>query len=277
MLVLVSGWHYGLAFHKLGPHFWVCLWGLTVSVQMALSANCFLYLFVFFEARLLPVGVIILLWGRQPERVKAFEYIAVYSLCRGAPFFVGVEYISRVRPRWFYGVKERFRWSQWLIGGVLLGGLAKLPMFGLHVWLPKAHVEAPLEGSLVLAGILLKLGGVQIYRLRVELKAGFSRVFRGLVLLRVWGGVYTSLMCFRQPDVKAVIAYSSVGHMRVVLGRLMIRDFIRLGVCLRIIVGHGFVSCGMFRLAGIRAEAGGSRRLYVLKGIACIYPVLGAF
>nr|AQQ79854.1 NADH dehydrogenase subunit 4 [Pinctada imbricata] len=276
-VVLISGWGYGLKAHKLGRHFWCCLWGLTVSVQMALSANFFLCFFVFFEASLLPVGVMILLWGSQPERTKAFEYMVVYSLCSGGPFFVGVEYVGMLSPSWFHGVKESVQWSHWLVGGMLLGGLAKLPMFGFHIWLPKAHVEASLEGSLVLAGILLKLGGVQVYRVLVELKGGFSSVLVGFVLLGVWGGVYTSLMCFRQPDVKSVIAYSSVGHMSVVLSSLLVGDLSSLGVSLSMMIGHGFVSCGMFSLAGVSAEASGSRSLYVLKGLGCVYPVMSLF
>nr|AQN67798.1 NADH dehydrogenase subunit 4 [Pinctada albina] len=277
LVVVISGWRYSLSSCGLGQHFILCLWGLTVCVQMALSANSFFYLFVFFEASLFPVGVMILLWGNQPERTKAFEFMLVYALCSGVPFFVGVTYVSNISLGWFYGVKEVMAWSSWVLMGMMLGGMAKLPIYGFHVWLPKAHVEASLEGSLILAGILLKLGGLQIYRLLTELSASFSSPLSYILLLCLWGGVYANLVCFRQADVKSVIAYSSVGHMSVVLSGLLFNDFLSAGVALSMMVGHGFISCGMFTLAAYGSKLSGSRSFYVLKGMASVYPVLSVF
>lgn len=85
----------------------------------------------------------------------------------------------------------------------------------------------------------------------------------------------TSCMCFRQIDVKALIAYSSVGHMAVVLGSLCVNTPSSMGICLRMIVGHSFVSCSLFRLAHVSSQCAGSRRLYFLKGMRRMYPALG--
>ena len=95
-VVILAGWHYGVGLRGLGYYFWGCIWVLRISVHITLSANCLFSLFIFFETRLLPVGVIILLWGSQPERLLALEYILVYRLCSGVPFFLGVLYLGGV-------------------------------------------------------------------------------------------------------------------------------------------------------------------------------------
>lgn len=115
------------------------------------------------------------------------------------------------------GLEQDINYSNLMYYVIFMAFLVKLPVFPAHLWLPKAHVEAPVAGSMVLAAILLKLGGYGL--LRIHRLIGYRTNIAILIILRigVWGGVIRSIICFRQVDLKALIAYSSVGHISFVL------------------------------------------------------------
>ena len=150
-----------------------------------------------------------------------------------------------------------------------------MPMWPFHVWLPKAHVEAPLGGSLLLAGILLKLGGYQILLYKKELQLMSVKVCVLMAVLRLGGALYSSCVCLRQIDIKAAIAYSSVCHMGIVGATLAYWHQRSGGIALRIMLAHGFISCSLFRIARVLADAVGSRRLLYIRGMSRIYPRVG--
>jgi len=157
----------------------------------------------------------------------------------------------------------------------MVGFFIKLPLYGLHTWLPKAHVEAPSVGSALLAGLLLKLGGFGILRF-VSLCVEHTSILKIVVTVSFIGLLMVGVLCYRLMDLKVLIAYSSVVHMRLIGGVCLIpREFSYLGVVL-VMVGHGFISAGLFLKLDLYYSAVGSRKLLLTSGFF-LNMGLGAF
>nr|YP_009741996.1 NADH dehydrogenase subunit 4 [Opisina arenosella]QID76975.1 NADH dehydrogenase subunit 4 [Opisina arenosella] len=240
---------------------------LTFSVM-----NLFMF-YLFFEGSLIPTLLLIIGWGYQPERIQAGLYLLFYTLFASLPLLLGIFFVfSKLNFIMFYFLKF-FNMNLYLLYfSMILAFLVKMPMYFVHLWLPKAHVEAPVSGSMILAGIMLKLGGYGLLRVLIFLQQISMKMNIIWIVISLLGGFYISLKCFCQVDIKSLIAYSSVAHMSIVIGGIMtLNNWGFMGAYI-LMIGHGLCSSGMFCLANINYERFHSRSLFINKGMMNFMP-----
>nr|YP_010535775.1 NADH dehydrogenase subunit 4 [Rhipicephalus maculatus]QLD97293.1 NADH dehydrogenase subunit 4 [Rhipicephalus maculatus]UYB78817.1 NADH dehydrogenase subunit 4 [Rhipicephalus maculatus] len=236
------------------------------------SAENLLMFYLFFEAVLFPIVMMITGWGSQPERIQAGFYMLMYTVFGSLPLLVLMLTKS---------VSLSIIFSEWLFNQMgfifflmILGFLVKIPMFLFHLWLPKAHVEAPIAGSMILAGILLKLGFYGLYRFKSFFFIDLVNYCFTLIVVSLWGAVMISFFCLFQNDIKSLIAYSSVSHMGIALaGCLTFHLHASYGM-LMMMIGHGLCSSGLFCLSNMLYERFHTRNILMIKGMSLIFPNL---
>lgn len=228
--------------------------------------------YLFFESVLFPIILIIIGWGSQPERVQAGFYMLIYTIFGSLPLLVlilmkRISFII-IYNDWLFGEMK------WLFILIILGFLVKIPIFLFHLWLPKAHVEAPISGSIILAGVLLKLGFYGLYRFKRFFFIDLINYRIIIIVISLWGAVIIRIYCLFQIDIKSLIAYSSVSHIGVALrGCLTFYLYGSYGILI-IIIGHGLCSSGLFCLSNLIYERFYTRNIFIIKGINLIFPNL---
>nr|UPL65735.1 NADH dehydrogenase subunit 4 [Hygia sp.] len=247
---------------------------LLLSLILTFTTFNLLLFYFFFETSMIPTLFLIFGWGYQPERFLAGLYLLFYTLFASFPLLLSIFYIFNFCNTLFY-LLISFDFNYYLYFSLIMAFLVKMPMVFVHFWLPKAHVEAPVSGSMILAGVLLKLGGYGLYRVMYFMN-NYNLNYL-LIILSLFGTFLVSMMCLMQVDIKSMIAYSSVAHMGLVISGIMTCFYYGFLGSLILMIGHGLCSSGLFALANIIYERSHSRSFFINKGFIIFMPFMSLF
>ena len=288
-VVLIAGWE--VITDKICQYYaaFLVLEGLMIGVFCAADAMLF---YVFFEAMLIPMFIIIGVWG-GPRRVYASIKFFIYTFLGSIFMLIGLIYLyqksgSFQLAAWHELALDRTE-QFWLFWAFFLAFAVKIPMFPVHTWLPDAHVEAPTGGSMVLAAIMLKIGGYGFVRFSLPITPDASAELAWIVIaLSLIAVIYIGLVALVQEDMKKLVAYSSISHMGFVTLGLFIAYMLAsngrgdgaalaLQGALMQMLSHGFVSAAMFGAIGVLYDRMHSRQIKDYGGVLKTMPWFGGF
>jgi NADH-quinone oxidoreductase subunit M len=285
-LCVLGSWHY---IHEREKGYYALLLALlTGMLGVFVSLDLFLF-YVFWEVMLIPMYFIIGIWGGQRRlyaAIKFFIYTFVGSILMLVAILVMVRKIGAITGNYSFAYSHLLENASllgssapWLFAAFALAFAIKVPIFPFHTWLPDAHVEAPTAGSVLLASVLLKMGTYGFLRFAVPFfpdVAFSSTVTTLMVVLAVIGIIYGALVAMVQPDVKKLVAYSSVSHLGFVMLGIWASTVQSVQGALMVMIGHGLSTGALFFLIGMLYERRHTRLIESYGGIARVVPVFSA-
>lgn len=274
-ICILSGWE--SIKHRV-VEFQLILHIITFMLMIVFTTQNLLLFYIAFESVLIPMFVIIGVWGSRERKMHATYQFFLFTLVGSVLMLIAVIYMSvtcgstdvlRLRAFTYDGLSAKFLWV-----AIFVALAVKVPMFPMHIWLPEAHVEAPTPGSVLLAGILLKMGGYGYIKFLFSV---FPEVCRDLkmyaLVLAVIGIMYPTVTTIRQVDLKKIVAYSSVSHMNYVVVGIAIGTLSSLEGAVLTMIGHGFVSSALFICVGALYERHGTRVISYYSGLGTVIPL----
>jgi NADH-quinone oxidoreductase subunit M len=258
--------------------FFIAFFLIEILLILVFSVSDLFIFYTFFESLLVPMYLVIGIWGSRERKIRAAFLFFLYTLFGSVLMLLGVIYLYlRVGTTDFetlvlyrlQGFEEKMLWLSFF-----LSFASKIPMIPLHIWLPEAHVEAPTSGSVLLAGILLKLGTYGFLRFSLSLFPIASYFFTPLLYtLCILGVIYASFTAIRQTDLKRIIAYTSIAHMNLVVMGIFCFNAIGVAGAIFQSISHGFVSAALFLLIGVLYDRFHARIFIYFSGLVYTMPI----
>ena len=260
---------------------------LLFQLQLTFTSSNLLVFFIAFESLLIPMIMMIAVWGSKNNR-QANNYLVFYTMFSAIPMLLAIIYIntkfntlniSSISFLIDFGfITLSWEEEMYLWFSFFLGFAVKTPMVPFHIWLPKAHVDAPTVGSVILAGLLLKIGLIGFIRVLLPLFPKATIFFSPYVAaLATVGVIYSSLITLRQIDMKRIIAYSSVAHMNMAMVSLCSLNAMGIYSSIYLMISHGLVASGLFFLVGFLYNRFHVRSIEYYSGLGTIMPVMCMF
>nr|AIU44701.1 NADH dehydrogenase subunit 4 [Cyanophora paradoxa] len=262
--------------------FFICFLILESLLILVFSSLDLFLFYLFFEGVLIPMFLIIGVWGSRERKIRAGYYFFLYTLIGSVLMLLGIIWIYFMTGTTDLIILYQLKFTEFeqiLLWLAFFSSFAvKVPMIPFHIWLPEAHVESPTAGSLMLAGVLLKLGTYGFLRFSIPLFPIASIYFSPFIYtLSLIGIIYGSLTTLRQVDLKKIIAYSSVAHMGFVTLGIFALNIQSIEGSILLMISHGIVSPALFLLVGILYDRYHSRLLYYYSGLVHIMPLFSVF
>lgn len=262
--------------------FYLFMYFITFLCVIVFSVLDLLLFYIFFESVLIPMFLVIGLWGSRARKIHAAYQFFMYTLAGSVLMLLAVIYVYYTTGSSHLGILENNGLSGFenrILWFAFFGSFAvKVPMLPVHIWLPEAHVEAPTIGSVLLAGIMLKLGTYGLYRFSIPMFGDATTFFRPFVYaVSVFGIMYAACSTMRQIDFKKTIAYSSVCHMNYVTLGLVSLNIYALEGSVFLMLSHGLVSPALFLCVGFLYERYKTRLIMYYGGLVFGMPLFAVF
>ena len=267
-LCLLSGW-------KLGPSFYSMILILETCIFCFFAAADLFTFYVFFEATLIPLFLIIGIWGSEGRIYASFTFF-LYTLLGSVSLLIaflyinastGVTNIQTLQALTLESFSISTQKCIWIC--CFIAFAVKIPMVPMHTWLPAAHVQAPAAGSVILAGVLIKMGAYGFLRISIPMLPSVSMMFSGFVMcLSVLSVIYASFVAFAQDDIKKVIAYSSIAHMGIATGGIFSLNINGMSGAVFQMLSHGLISSALFLCIGFLYDKLHTRKINAIHGLA---------